>query len=105
VEEGDGGEGKILYRRDRPRWGKDEVPEEGEGGLALCERLASVKFSYLDTEGEETEDWDPSSEDEIPKLVSIAIEFLNPSDPEIPLKFATRVALQARGAKPGEQGE
>jgi hypothetical protein len=61
--------------------------------------LASVKFSYLDAEGEETEDWDPSSADDIPKLVSIAIEFLNPSNPETPLKFATSVALQARGAK------
>jgi general secretion pathway protein J len=103
VEESDGGEGKILYRRDRPSWGKDESSGEGEGGLPLCERLASVKFSYLDAEGEETEDWDPSSADDIPKLVSIAIEFINPSNPEVPLKFATSVALQARGAKPEDE--
>jgi len=103
VEEGDGGEGLILYRRERPQWGEEEASEEGESGLPLCERLASVKFSYLDAEGEETEDWDPSSEDEIPKLVSVAIEFLHPSDPETPLKFATSVALQARGAKPEDE--
>jgi general secretion pathway protein J len=103
VEESDGEEGKILYRQERQPWGGEETSEGGEGGLPLCERLASVRFSYLDAEGEETEDWDPSSEDEMPKLVSIAIEFLNPSDPETPLKFATSVALQARGAKPEDE--
>lgn len=92
VEEADGGEGLILYRRDRPQW--EEVPEEGGGGLPLCERLVSVNFTYVDAEGEENEDWDPASEEGMPKIVSVALEFVNPSDPETPFKFATSVALR-----------
>jgi general secretion pathway protein J len=101
VEEADGGEGLILYRRDRPQW--EEVPEEGGGGLPLCERLVSVNFTYVDAEGEENEDWDPESEEDMPKIVSVVLQFMNPSNPEMSLKFATSVALQARGAKPEDE--
>ena len=107
VEEGDGGEGLILFRRERPQWGEEEASDEGEGGLPLCEKLWTedpVKFSYYDAEGEEAEEWDSSSEDAVPTIVSVALQFINPSNPEVPLKFATSVALKARGAKPGEQG-
>jgi general secretion pathway protein J len=92
VEEADGGEGLILYRRDRPQW--EEVPEEGGGGLPLCERLVSVNFTYVDAEGEENEDWDPESEEDMPKIVSVVLQFMNPSNPEMSLKFATSVALR-----------
>jgi prepilin-type N-terminal cleavage/methylation domain-containing protein len=93
VGEGDGDEGKILYRRERPQWGEEEASEEGEGGLPLCEKLVSVNFTYYDAEGKDTEDWDPESEEGIPKIISVALEFVNPSNPEAALKFATSVAL------------
>ena len=97
VEEGDGGEGLILFRRERPQWGEEEASEEGEGGLPLCEKLWTedpVKFSYYDAEGKEMDNWDPSSEDQVLKRVSVALQFINPSDPEAPLEFATSVYLR-----------
>jgi general secretion pathway protein J len=106
VREGDDGEGMILYRRERPQGREEEASEEGGGGLPLCEKLWTedpVKFSYYDAEGEETENWDSSSEDAVPRGVSVALQFINPSDPETPLKFATSVALQARGARPEDE--
>ena len=94
--EGDGeeGKGKILYRRQTLQ-GDPEEPSVGQtDGLPLCERLASVQFTYVDAEGEETEEWDPSSEEKL-KMVSVTLEFLNPSDSETPLSFATSVNLRA----------
>jgi prepilin-type N-terminal cleavage/methylation domain-containing protein len=93
VGEGDGDEGMILYRGERPQWGE----EEDAGGLALCEKLWTedpVKFSYYDAEGKEMDNWDPSSEDQVLKRVSVALQFINPSDPEAPLEFATSVYLR-----------
>jgi general secretion pathway protein J len=92
VEEGDGEEGMILYR-------EEENSEEGK--LPLCERLTSIQFGYLDAKGEEMEEWDPSSEEEL-KMVSVALEFLNPSDSETPLKFSTSVYLPVFRVDDGE---
>lgn len=96
VREGDEGEGMILYRRERPQWGQEEASEEGEGELPLCEKLWTedpVKFISIDAQGKETDDCDLSSEDKMPKRVDVALQFINPSNPERPLKFATSVAL------------
>jgi prepilin-type N-terminal cleavage/methylation domain-containing protein len=93
VGEGDAEEGKTLYRREKPEWGEEEASEEGDGGLPLCEKLVSVNFTYYDAEGKDTQDWDPESKEGMPKIISVALEFINPSNPETPLKFATSVAL------------
>jgi general secretion pathway protein J len=96
VEEGDGGEGKILYRRETPQGEQEDPSGGGEGRLPLCEKLWTedpVKFSYYDAEGKEMDNWDPSAEEEL-KMVSVALQFINPSDPEVPLKFATSVYLR-----------
>jgi general secretion pathway protein J len=90
VEEDVEGESFILYRRDRLQ--VDEEPEESGGGLPLCEGLFSVSFRYYDDKGEENDSWD-SGEKGFPRIVSLSLEFVNPSDPEAPLKFATSVAL------------
>jgi len=61
VEESNEGEGLILYRRERPQWGKGEASEEAHVGLPLCEKLwteDAVRFSYYDAEGKEAEEWD-----------------------------------------------
>jgi general secretion pathway protein J len=100
VEEGSEGEGLVLYRSDRLHL--EATSEEDGGGLPLCERLLSVDFTYYDAEGEEHESWDQSSEKgtpQLPQLVSISLEFLNPSDPDIPLKFATRATLPVSEVK------
>jgi prepilin-type N-terminal cleavage/methylation domain-containing protein len=90
-------EGFVLYRSDRLQL--EDAPEEGKGGLPLCERLSSVDFTYYDAEGEEYDSWDPSSEDGMPHRVSISLEFANPANPETPLKFFTSVVLPASKSK------
>ncbi|MCK4785310.1 MAG: prepilin-type N-terminal cleavage/methylation domain-containing protein [Desulfobacteraceae bacterium] len=90
-------EGFVLYRSDRLQL--EDAPEEGKGGLPLCERLSSVDFTYYDAEGEEYDSWDPSSEDGMPHRVSISLQFANPANPETPLKFFTSVALPASKLK------
>jgi len=94
VQEDDEGEGFVLYRTDRPAF--QEKPEEGTGGLVLCDSLVSVDFTYYDDEGEEHDNWDSTSEefkDKIPKMVSIKLEFENSADIEAPFTFMTSVAL------------
>jgi len=93
VEEDDDGETLILYRRDRLLL-EEEFPET-DRGLPLCEALVSVAFKYYDFEGDEYDGWD-SAEDGFPRLVSLSLEFVNPSDPETPLHFVTSVALPRR---------
>jgi general secretion pathway protein J len=96
VEEGHEGDGFVLYRSDTPPF--EEKPEEGTGGLVLCDSLVSVNFAYYDDEGEVSDKWDSSSDEfknKIPRMVSILLEFQNKSDPETPFKFFTTVALPA----------
>jgi prepilin-type N-terminal cleavage/methylation domain-containing protein len=90
VEEDDTAESLVLYRTDRLK--VEEALEERAGGLPLCEGLASVGFTYFDADGEEYEDWE-EPEKGAPRIVSISLEFVNPSDEENPLKFVTSVAL------------
>ncbi len=96
VEEDEETETLVLYRSDRPQL--EEPWEEGEGGVPLCEKLMAVNFTYYDAEGEEYESWDPFSTQGIPRLVSISLEFVSPSNPEASLKFATSVALPTNEA-------
>ncbi|MBW1676822.1 MAG: type II secretion system protein [Deltaproteobacteria bacterium] len=94
VEEHEEGDGFVLKRSDSPAFqGK---PEEGTGGLVLCDSLISVNFTYYDDEDEEYDNWDSTNEefkDKMPKMVSIMLEFENSADIEAPFKFLTRVAL------------
>ena len=93
VEEDEEGETFTLYRGDKLQ--VEEEPEESDRGLPLCEALVSVGFQYYDDKGEEYDSWD-STEKGFPRMVSFFLEFVNPSDPETPLKFATSVALPKR---------
>jgi prepilin-type N-terminal cleavage/methylation domain-containing protein len=93
----------ILYRSDTPEF--EERPEEGTGGLILCDGLFSVNFTFYTDEGEEYESWD-STKDEfmgrVPAMVSIQLEFVNRSNPEAPFKFKTGVALPMAGNRYGK---
>ena len=95
-DEDNGGEagGFVLYRTDTPV--TEPSPEEKTGGLILCEDLYAVNFLYYDENGEEHKEWDPSDStytNKLPLRVTIQLAFIDPSDPEEPLKFETAIAL------------
>jgi general secretion pathway protein J len=84
----------VLYRTDTP--GFEEGPEQGTGGLILCDGLHAVDFIYYDDEGREHDRWDSTNEefkDRLPTMVSIILEFVNKRNPEAPLKFVSGVVL------------
>jgi len=96
VKESNDGEGFVLYRRDNPRFTETSPFDEESGGLALCERLASVAFTYYGEDGAAFDSWDSAGEgmeSKIPKAVSITLEFENTLNPELPIRFMTSVAL------------
>ena len=100
VAESDEEEAFALYRRDIP--GVGGRPDEGTGGLVLCEKLLSVQFSYYDSEGTVYDNWDSTSDvfrDRVPHMVSILLEFVNALDPETPFKFSTNVMLPMAGRR------
>ena len=70
--------------------------EDESSSLVLCERLESVNFTYYDEDSEALEGWDSTSIDlknKLPKMISIALEFVNISSPENPIKFITNLSL------------
>ncbi len=88
----------VLYRPS-----EDATPREtGEGaaGFLLCDRLRSVKFSFLDQNGDEVETWNTRVEDgddagkrRLPAAVTCSLEFwLNPED-DTSITFETTVVL------------
>ena len=84
----------VLYRSDTPEL--EELPEAGTGGLEMCAGLSSVNFTYYDESGEAYDSWDSTdkkSEEKLPKMVTIRLEFVNKSNPEEPLKFMVSVAI------------
>jgi general secretion pathway protein J len=93
-ESEEGEEVFVLYRSDTP--GFEEGPEQGTGGLILCDGLHGINFIYYDDEGREYDRWDSASEefkDKLPVMVSIVLEFVNDGNPEAPLKFVSGVVL------------
>jgi len=89
------GDSLYLYRSERLPVEGEEIEGEDEGFL-LCEGLNSVKFSYYDREGNSYEAWDSRGEEQgnkLPARVSITLEFLDPLDPEVPVRFFTSVSL------------
>ena len=94
VGETDEEKGLVLYRTDVPVG--IVTSEESTSGPVLCEKLASVNFTYYDSDGEVYESWDSQAEgfnNKPPRMVSILLEFVNRSDPETPFAFITSVAL------------
>ena len=84
----------TLYRSDTLDY--LETPENGEGGLLLCEGLKWLEFIYYDREGDAHNSWDTtenSGNAELPSRVAISIGFENALDPDNPLQFMTGVAL------------
>jgi len=94
VGENEKGDGFILYRSDTPRFAK--APEEGTGGLILCDGLFSVDFTYYDGDSKSLEKWDSTGDelkDKFPVMVEIELSFIDNSNTEIPVKFILNVSL------------
>jgi len=94
IEEIEGEDGFVLYRSDNP-----ELADQSEGKTEkyiLCEGLHGINFSFQDENGDTYEEWDSSIGrfmGKLPALVSVELEFINPADPESPVKFITAVSL------------
>ena len=100
VSENEEGDDLVLYRSDTPEL--EEPSEEGTGGLILCDGLFSINVTYYDADDEPHEHWDSSGNEfrnQLPKMVSILLEFVNDESPEKPHKFMTSVALPMAGVK------
>ena len=84
----------TLYRSDTLDY--LEGPENGQGGLLLCEGLKWLDFIYYDRDGDAHNTWDTtqgSGNAQLPSRVEISVGFENALDPENPLQFMTGVAL------------
>ncbi|MBW1802740.1 MAG: type II secretion system protein [Deltaproteobacteria bacterium] len=94
VQESDNGDGLILYRSDTPEF--SEAPEEGAGGLILCDGLFSTDFTYYDGDGKPHDSWDSTGDEfknKFPVMVVIELSFIDSSDPESPVKFISGISL------------
>ncbi|MBW1999505.1 MAG: prepilin-type N-terminal cleavage/methylation domain-containing protein [Deltaproteobacteria bacterium] len=88
------GDGLDLYRSERLPLEGEEMGEDE--GFLLCEGLNSVRFSYYDSSGDEYQSWDSGGEEQgnrLPARISITLEFLDPLDPEVPIRFTTSASL------------
>ncbi|HJX33565.1 MAG TPA: prepilin-type N-terminal cleavage/methylation domain-containing protein [Desulfatiglandales bacterium] len=94
IDEIEGKDGFVLYRSDIPELA-DQSEDKAEKYI-LCEGLHGINFSFQDENGDIYDEWDSSRGGfmgRLPALVSVELEFINPSDPESPVKFITSVSL------------
>jgi prepilin-type N-terminal cleavage/methylation domain-containing protein len=95
-------DGFTLYRSDEAELGEKSRNEPK--GLALCEGLNSIAFSYQDETGETYDRWDSTTSPftgKLPALVTVQLEFLNKTDPDLPIIFTTSIALPMAKRKYG----
>lgn len=81
----------TLFRSEQTLW--EDNRDEASDGLPLCNNLAFVTFQYMGSEDDEQDGWDP--EEGMPRMVTISLGFVNPSNPETPIPFTTSIALPA----------
>ncbi len=104
VVKNDREQGLTLYRADTPEL--ETPPEEKTGGLVLCNQLFSVNLTYFDSEGTAHEEWNSADETyrgKLPVMVVIELAFVNPSQPDTPLRFETGVTLPMSRADSGSE--
>ncbi len=83
-----------LYRSDTLDY--LEGPENGAGGLLVCEGLKWLDFVYYDKNGDPHKTWESNGSEgkgALPSRVEVSIAFENALDTEKPLQFMTGVAL------------
>ncbi|MCI5224026.1 MAG: type II secretion system protein [Candidatus Electrothrix sp. AR4] len=91
----------VLLRSDvlyRPQ--EENTKNEGEEAFLLCDRLRSVKFTFIDHDGEEQENWDTrvkeddeNTERRLPVAVVCRLEFWLDEEEEQTITFQTTVVL------------
>jgi prepilin-type N-terminal cleavage/methylation domain-containing protein len=94
IDEIEGKDGFVLYRSDNPELA-DQSEDKTERYI-LCEGLYGINFSFQDENGDTYDEWDSSVGSflgRLPAHVSIELEFINPADPDSPVKFITSVSL------------
>jgi prepilin-type N-terminal cleavage/methylation domain-containing protein len=96
VIQGDTEDELILLRSEHGEFADQADEREG---LPLCDGLQEVKFTFVDGEEEDHEEWDSASEDfagSLPSMVIVTLIFLNRENPDEPQVFETGIALPAQ---------
>ncbi len=87
-----------LYRSELPWF--EEANHEKTRRLLLCDGLTSLAFTYYDSFGESHEYWDSADgpfRSNLPRRVSVSLEFANRIEPGSPFRFWTCVSIPATG--------
>ena len=97
----------LLLRSDE----RLPIPEGGgENGYLLCDRLRSIRFSYTDQAGEESDSWSTEAEGlstavrELPVVVTCTLELWLDSEQDSSIEFSTSVLIPV-GLIRAEQGK
>ncbi|MCK9274984.1 MAG: type II secretion system GspH family protein [Syntrophales bacterium] len=100
-------QGYLLVRKDELLQRKEAQEEEygeeflsSEGGYGICTNIKEVKWFFWDVRGEKYEKWDSQSgaseqKGRIPSVAGVQIDFENPSNPENPYRFETKIFIPA----------
>ena len=91
----------LLRGGDGNESGSDLWADEEDKGYLLCDGLRAVRFTYLDRQGEEMEEWDAKTKngaEKIPRAVICTLEFAasgqgQGEDQGEALVFSTAIAL------------
>lgn len=93
----------VLLRSESPEFIDDT---EASNGLIVSDGLQAINFTYFDDDGEAHESWDSDSEQfrgRLPRMVSIALEYVNYENPDAPFRIMTSVSLPVHYVPPQQQ--
>jgi hypothetical protein len=91
----------MVYRTESPAMSSDSADEART--FVLAQGLLSVRFQYLEAEGDWVDEWDSRGKDRqggLPEAVKISLSVRNPLNDEQPLQFMTAVRLPVSSAGP-----
>ncbi len=87
--------GYTLSRSDS-RFRDAQKDEETPGGYLVCDRIKELTYVFFDKEGKEYDSWNSEGDEQknkAPAEVMIRLSLENPTDPEHPYLFTTRVRI------------
>ena len=94
-----------LYRSDIVPLPGTEINDDDARKLLICRGLQEIQFTYLDLDGNETEEWQveevvspgegaAAEKSPFPSLVSVELRFAESAESDVSTVFKTAVALQ-----------